>query len=78
MVDHDQRREAMKRQRSQAIEGLNANQEMGCQRVSEIFLEEISNGEVDDDNNDQDQGQGSGGVLRDLCCSGLNCIAKAA
>ncbi|PON80430.1 hypothetical protein TorRG33x02_234340 [Trema orientale] len=77
MMDHDQRREAMKEQRSRAMEDLNANQEVGFQRVSETFLDGIRNGaQGGDDHHDQDLA--SGGVLRHLCYSGLSCIAKAA
>ncbi|XP_062083526.1 uncharacterized protein LOC133789822 [Humulus lupulus] len=73
MVDHDQRREAMKRQRSEAGDGQNANQEMGFQRVSEIFIEEIGS-------DDQDLSSSSGGVVVtcSMSYSGLACIAKAA
>ncbi|KAM6578814.1 hypothetical protein CsatB_030651 [Cannabis sativa] len=63
MVDHDQRREAMKRQRSEGGEDQNANyQEMGFQfqRVSD--QEDLS----------------SGVVLSFSYSDGSACIAKAA
>ncbi|KAJ9178498.1 hypothetical protein P3X46_010376 [Hevea brasiliensis] len=40
MVDHDRRREAIKKQRSQARECLHANQELGSERGTSDFQEE--------------------------------------
>ncbi|KAK9279966.1 hypothetical protein L1049_013650 [Liquidambar formosana] len=69
MADHDRRREAMKKQRSQAREGLHANQDMGMQRNYERVLEEmIKEGEIEDGVDDQ----------HDLSNSCLPCTAKAA
>ncbi|XP_021640551.1 uncharacterized protein LOC110635499 [Hevea brasiliensis] len=65
MVDHDRRREAIKKQRSQARECLHANQELGSERGTSDFQEE---GELDED---------LASVLQDLSCS-LSCTAKAA
>ena len=67
MVDHDLRREAMKKHRSRGSEGLRGNQEMGFQTVYERLLEEIRKEESDTDE-----------VNHDLSYSGLPCIAKAA
>ncbi|EEF36028.1 uncharacterized protein LOC8286015 [Ricinus communis] len=49
MVDHDRRREAIKKQRSQARQGLHANQELAISRNLETVLENIQEGEVDED-----------------------------
>ncbi|XP_050370756.1 uncharacterized protein LOC126788789 [Argentina anserina] len=66
MADHDRRREAMKKQRSRAREELNANQEMGIERIRERVGEEIT----DDD---------LAALLHDLSlCYLANSIAKAA
>nr|XP_011457320.1 PREDICTED: uncharacterized protein LOC101309899 [Fragaria vesca subsp. vesca] len=66
MADHDRRREAMKKQRSRAREELNANREMGAERIRERVTEEIIDGDL-------------AALLRDLSlCYLANCIAKAA
>lgn len=66
MADHDRRREAMKRQRSQAREDLNANHEMGIERIRERVVEEIKEGDL-------------AALLHDLSlCYLANCTAKAA
>lgn len=66
MADHDRRREAMKRQRSQAIEDLNANHEMGIDRIRERVVEEIKEGDL-------------AALLHDLSlCYLANCTARAA
>ncbi|KAM5584013.1 hypothetical protein ABKV19_003735 [Rosa sericea] len=66
MADHDRRREAMKKQRSRAREELNANQEMGIERIRERVAEEIMDGDL-------------AALLHDLSlCYLVNCTAKAA
>ncbi|KAK9940194.1 hypothetical protein M0R45_016865 [Rubus argutus] len=66
MADHDRRREAMKRQRSQAREDLNANHEMGIDRIRERVVEEIKEGDL-------------AALLHDLSlCYLANCTARAA
>uniref|UniRef100_A0A2N9FRV5 Uncharacterized protein n=1 Tax=Fagus sylvatica TaxID=28930 RepID=A0A2N9FRV5_FAGSY len=69
MADHDRRREAIKRQRSQGEEQVHANSDMGTWGNHERVIGEIKEGEVDED---------LAGVLNDLSCSYLACIAKAA
>ncbi|PQM33250.1 uncharacterized protein Pyn_10266 [Prunus yedoensis var. nudiflora] len=69
MADHDRRREAMKRQRSQARAELHANQELGFERSSGRVGEQIREGGVDED---------LASLLHDLCCCYLACTAKAA
>ncbi|PRQ33688.1 hypothetical protein RchiOBHm_Chr5g0060411 [Rosa chinensis] len=66
MADHDRRREAMKKQRSRAREELNANQELGIDRIRGRVAEEIMDGDL-------------AALLHDLSlCYLANCIAKAA
>ncbi|KAG6619685.1 hypothetical protein I3842_Q088300 [Carya illinoinensis] len=69
MADHDLRREAIKRQRSQSLAEPHANQEMGTQRFIERVLAEIKEGEVDGD---------LAGLLNDLAPIYWACTAKAA
>ncbi|XWS73740.1 hypothetical protein CRYUN_Cryun02cG0154600 [Craigia yunnanensis] len=69
MADHDNRREAMKKQRSKASESLHANQEMGVQENFERVVEEIMEAEVDGNR---------ATVFQDMSCSCLACTAKAA
>ncbi|KAA8550428.1 hypothetical protein F0562_002112 [Nyssa sinensis] len=66
MADHDRRRDSMKKQKSQAREALNTDQEMG---IHERVLEEIREGKVAGDLAD---------VLHDLSYMCLACTAKAA
>ncbi|KAK6936010.1 hypothetical protein RJ641_033040 [Dillenia turbinata] len=71
MADHDRRRRAMKRQRSEARGNFHADQEIGVEENHVRVLEEIREGEIDDD---------LSSVLRDLllfhpCWA---CTAKAA
>ncbi|KAM1040344.1 hypothetical protein FF1_029592 [Malus domestica] len=68
MADHDRRREAMKRKRSQARAALHANQEVGFEGTSERVATE----EIKEDDGDLAT------ALHDLCCSYLACTAKAA
>ncbi|KAG6631699.1 hypothetical protein I3843_13G093900 [Carya illinoinensis] len=68
MADHDRRREAIKRQRSQSLAEPHANQEMGTQRFIERVLAEIKEGEAGD----------LAGLLHDLAHIYLACTAKAA
>lgn len=49
MADHDRRREAMKRKISQARESVHTNQEMGIGRNYGREVEQIKEGEVDED-----------------------------
>ncbi|KAM1553677.1 hypothetical protein ACFX1Z_006529 [Malus domestica] len=70
MVDHDRRREAMRRKRSQARAALRANQEVGFEVRSERVAEE----EIKFDDDDGDLAT----ALHDLCCSYLACTATAA
>ncbi|XP_040992260.1 uncharacterized protein LOC121239170 [Juglans microcarpa x Juglans regia] len=71
MADHDRRREAIKRQRSQSLAEPHANQEMGTQRFLERVLAEIKEGEVEVDGD-------LAGLLHDLTHIYLACTAKAA
>ncbi|KAJ9188889.1 hypothetical protein P3X46_000244 [Hevea brasiliensis] len=68
MVDHDRRREAMKKQRSQAREGLRANRELGFERNFERVVRNIQESEMNED---------LASFLQDLSCS-LARTAKAA
>ncbi|KAK3036840.1 hypothetical protein RJ639_031318 [Escallonia herrerae] len=49
MADHDRRREAMKRHKSQSREVLHADQEKGLVRSHERVVGEIREGEIDGD-----------------------------
>lgn len=72
MADHDRRREAMRKQRSEARKSVHGNQEVGNQRNFERVVDVNNNnnkGEVDGD---------PAGGLRDLSYSCLPCTAKAA
>lgn len=64
MADHDRRREAMRKKRSQITGRLQANQVMGIHGNHERVLEKIKEGDVDGD------------LDADLSCSSL--AAKAA
>lgn len=66
MVDHDRRREAIKKQRSQARERLHANQEMGFER---LVVRDFQEGEMNED---------LASFLQDPYCSLLGRTAKAA
>ncbi|ONI00573.1 hypothetical protein PRUPE_6G096000, partial [Prunus persica] len=69
MADHDRKREAMKRQRSQARAELHTNQELGFERSSGSVGDKNMEGGVDED---------LASVLHDMCCSYLACTAKVA
>lgn len=49
MADHDLRREAMKKHKSQSVGVSEADQEMGMQRTFETVIWEMIGGEVDED-----------------------------
>ncbi|OAY37969.1 uncharacterized protein LOC110627004 isoform X2 [Manihot esculenta] len=66
LVDHDRRREAIKKQRSQARERLHANQEMGFER---LVVRDFQEGEMNED---------LASFLQDPYCSLLGRTAKAA
>ncbi|KAK6926822.1 hypothetical protein RJ641_008541 [Dillenia turbinata] len=71
MADHDRRRKAIKKQRSEARENFHADQGIGVQQHHVRVLEEIREGEIDGD---------LASVIHDLLlfhpC--LACTAKAA
>ncbi|KAL4610233.1 hypothetical protein ACB092_08G037000 [Castanea dentata] len=69
MADHDRRREAIKRQISQAREELHANQDLGTRGNHERVFGEINEGEVDGD---------LACVFNDLSHTNSPCTAKAA
>ncbi|KAK7854658.1 hypothetical protein CFP56_031510 [Quercus suber] len=69
MADHDRRREAIKRQRSQAREELHANQDLGTRGNHERVFGEIKEGEVGGD---------LACVFNDLSHTNSPCTAKAA
>lgn len=68
MADHDLRREAIKRQRSQAREELHANQDLGTRGNHERVFGEINEGEGGD----------LACVFNDLSHTNSPCTAKAA
>ncbi|KAK9998413.1 hypothetical protein SO802_018016 [Lithocarpus litseifolius] len=69
MADHDRRREAIKRQRSQAREELHVNQDLGTRGNHEMVFGEINEGEVGGD---------LASVFKDLSHTNSPCTAKAA
>ena len=69
MADHDRRREAIKRQRSQARKELHANQDLGTRGNHERVFGEINESEVGGD---------LACVFNDLSHTNSPCTAKAA